>query len=86
MTAYLTDSIESSELETGFDEGVFAAAKLYPANATTNSSAGVTDLLQIDPVLCSVIQSLLPLTYMKSRRMNAMVLKTLSFIGSASVQ
>ena len=51
MTAYLTDSIDPSELETGFREGVFAAAKLYPANATTNSAAGVTDLLQIDPVL-----------------------------------
>ena len=47
MTAYLTDSIAPAELETGFREGVFAAAKLYPANATTNSAAGVTDLLQI---------------------------------------
>ena len=50
MTAYLTDSIAPAELETGFREGVFAAAKLYPVNATTNSAAGVTDLLQIDPV------------------------------------
>ena len=33
MTAYLTDSIAPAELETGFREGVFAAAKLYPANA-----------------------------------------------------
>ena len=86
MTAYLTDSIEPSVVETGFDEGVFAAAKLYPANATTNSSAGVTDLLQIDPVLCSVIQSWLPLAYPKSRRLNAMVLKVSSFIGPASIQ
>ena len=39
MTAYLTDSIAPAELETGFREGVFAAAKLYPANATTNSAA-----------------------------------------------
>lgn len=86
MTAYLTDSIEPSELETGFDEGVFAAAKLYPANATINLSAGVTDMLQIDPLLCSVIQSWLPLAHLKTRRLNAMVLKSSSFIGPASVQ
>ena len=60
MTAYLTDSIAPSELESGFREGVFAAAKLYPANATTNSAAGVTDLLQLDPVL-AVLRHHLPL-------------------------
>ena len=32
-------------------DGVFTAAKLYPANATTNSAAGVTDLAQIASVL-----------------------------------
>ena len=51
MTAYLTDSISPSELEHGFQEGVFTAAKLYPANATTNSAAGVSDLSQITAVL-----------------------------------
>ena len=61
MTAYLTDSIDPSELETGFREGVFAAAKLYPANATTNSAAGVTDLLQIDPVLETMARIGMPL-------------------------
>jgi len=40
MTAYLTDSIDPAELERGFADGVFSAAKLYPANATTNSAAG----------------------------------------------
>ena len=61
MTAYLTDSIAPSELESGFREGVFAAAKLYPANATTNSAAGVTDLLQIDPVLETMARIGMPL-------------------------
>ena len=60
MTAYLTDSIAPAELEQDF-EGVFAAAKLYPANATTNSAAGVTDLLQIDPVLETMARIGMPL-------------------------
>lgn len=51
MTAYLTDHIDPSELERGFTEGVFTAAKLYPANATTNSAAGVSDLSRISKVL-----------------------------------
>ena len=51
MTAYLTDDIAPDEIERGFREGVFTAAKLYPANATTNSAAGVTDLRHIHEVL-----------------------------------
>ena len=51
MTAYLTDHLDPSELERGFAEGVFTAAKLYPANATTNSAAGVSDLSRISKVL-----------------------------------
>ena len=51
MTAYLTDDFDPDELERGFVEGVFAAAKLYPANATTNSAAGVSDLALIAPLL-----------------------------------
>ena len=51
MTAYLTDDIPPEEIEIGFRDGVFTAAKLYPANATTNSAAGVTDLLRINSVL-----------------------------------
>src|SRR5205807_3104611 len=31
--------------------GVFTGVKLYPANATTNSAAGVTDYRRIMPVL-----------------------------------
>lgn len=51
MTAYLTDNISADELRAGFEAGVFAAAKLYPAGATTNSDAGVSDVANIMPVL-----------------------------------
>ena len=61
MTAYLTDGTEPDELERGFRTGVFTAAKLYPANATTNSAAGVTDLARIDSVLASMQRTGMPL-------------------------
>lgn len=51
MTAYLTDASDPEELARGFASGVFTAAKLYPANATTNSSHGVSDVGAIRPVL-----------------------------------
>jgi dihydroorotase len=51
MTCYLTDDADPGELEAGFAEGVFAAAKLYPAHATTNSARGVTDIANIRPAL-----------------------------------
>jgi dihydroorotase len=51
MTAYLTDEIDADEIETGFERGIFTACKLYPAGATTNSAAGVTDVRKIRPVL-----------------------------------
>ncbi|WP_024528538.1 MULTISPECIES: dihydroorotase [Serratia] len=51
MTCYLTDSLAAAELVNGFEQGVFTAAKLYPANATTNSSHGVSDVTGIYPLL-----------------------------------
>jgi dihydroorotase len=51
MTCYLTDETDPDDVERGFREGVLAGAKLYPANATTNSAAGVTDYRKIMPVL-----------------------------------
>ncbi len=33
MTCYLTNSLSAKELVNGFEQGVFTAAKLYPANA-----------------------------------------------------
>jgi dihydroorotase len=43
MTLYLTDNLPADEIVRAKDAGV-VAAKLYPAGATTNSDAGVTDL------------------------------------------
>jgi dihydroorotase len=43
MTLYLTDNLPADEIKRAKDAGVLAA-KLYPAGATTNSDAGVTDL------------------------------------------
>ena len=51
MTAYLSDTSDPSDLAHGFETGVFTAAKLYPAHATTNSAHGVTDVAKIHPVL-----------------------------------
>ncbi len=51
MTCYLTDAIDVQEVEQGFSEGVFSGCKLYPANATTNSELGVTDVRNLHRVL-----------------------------------
>jgi dihydroorotase len=51
MTCYLTDATDPEEVARGYEERVFAAVKLYPAHATTNSAAGVTDIARISPVL-----------------------------------
>lgn len=51
MTCYLTDDACPDEIARGFEAGVFAACKLYPAHATTNADHGVTDIRRIYPVL-----------------------------------
>jgi dihydroorotase len=51
MTCYLTDATDPREVAQGYEQGVFAAVKLYPAHATTNSAHGVTDLAGISSVL-----------------------------------
>ena len=51
MTCYLTDDADPRELTRGHAEGVLTAAKLYPANATTNSAHGVTAIENIYPAL-----------------------------------
>jgi dihydroorotase len=51
MTCYLTNATEPEEVARGWREDVFAAVKLYPARATTNSAEGVTDYDRISPVL-----------------------------------
>ncbi|HEN3646018.1 TPA: dihydroorotase [Yersinia enterocolitica] len=50
MTCYLTNTLDVNELTLGFEQGVFTAAKLYPANATTNSTHGVSDIPAIYPL------------------------------------
>ncbi|MEW6512957.1 MAG: dihydroorotase [Pseudomonadota bacterium] len=44
MTLYLTDNLPADEIDLARDSGFVHAVKLYPAGATTNSDAGVTDL------------------------------------------
>jgi dihydroorotase len=44
MTLYLTDNTSADEIRKAKQSGVVHAVKLYPAGATTNSDAGVTDL------------------------------------------
>ncbi len=43
MTLYLTDNTTATDIQRAHEAGV-VAVKLYPAGATTNSSAGVTDI------------------------------------------
>ena len=51
VTCYLTDAAHPAEVARGYEEGVFAAVKLYPAHATTNSAHGVTSIDRVMPVL-----------------------------------
>ena len=51
MTCYLTDETKPDDIERGFADSVWIAAKLYPAGATTNSASGVTDIRKIYPAL-----------------------------------
>jgi dihydroorotase len=44
MTLYLTDNTDPDEIRRAADSDFVHAVKLYPAGATTNSAAGVTDL------------------------------------------
>ena len=44
ISCYLTDATAPDEIERGFRERVWVAAKLYPAGATTNAHHGVSDI------------------------------------------
>lgn len=61
MTLYLTDNTPASEIETAVDSGIVKAVKLYPAGATTNSDAGVTDLKRCSATLETMQKLGLPL-------------------------
>jgi dihydroorotase len=51
MTLYLTDNTTAEEIRRARQSGVIHAVKLYPAGATTNSDAGVTDIRKAYPAL-----------------------------------
>ena len=61
MTCYLTDTADPGDIRHGYEDGVFAAVKLYPAGATTNSAAGVTDLSRVSGVFESMQETGMPL-------------------------
>jgi dihydroorotase len=61
IVAYLTDASDPDEMARGHSEGVFTAAKLYPAHATTGSAHGVTDIGKIMPVLERMAEIGMPL-------------------------
>ena len=61
MTCYLTDGADPGELLRGKRDGVWVAAKLYPAHATTNSAHGVTSVDKIAKGLEAMEKAGMPL-------------------------
>jgi len=61
MTCYLTDDADSNEIIEGYATGVFSAVKFYPAGATTNSNAGVTELRNVFSVFERMQEAGMPL-------------------------
>jgi dihydroorotase len=61
MTLYLTDNSDIDDIRKASTSEYIFAAKLYPAGATTNSDAGVTDIRQIYPLLDAMQEYQLPL-------------------------
>jgi dihydroorotase len=51
MTLYLTDNTTTEEIRRAKQSGFVHAVKYYPAGATTNSDAGVTDMRKAYPAL-----------------------------------
>ena len=60
MTLYLTDLLPAQEIKKAHEAGV-VAVKLYPAGATTNSDAGVTDLRKTYATLEAMQRAGMPL-------------------------
>lgn len=61
MTLYLTDNTTAAEVKKAHQSGVIHAFKLYPAGATTNSDAGVTDLKLCQSALAEMERLHMPL-------------------------
>ena len=55
MTLYLTNNTTADIIREAKQAGVIAA-KLYPAGATTNSDAAVSDLSYLDPVFAAMVE------------------------------
>ncbi len=61
MTLYLTDLTSAGEIAATASDDSIVAVKLYPAGATTNSDAGVTDLDRVTPALEAMSERGVPL-------------------------
>ncbi|MBV8659932.1 MAG: dihydroorotase [Burkholderiales bacterium] len=61
MTLYLTDTTPPDEIARVKESGFVKALKLYPAGATTNSDAGVTDISRVLPTLQAMAELGVPL-------------------------
>ena len=61
MTLYLTDNLPAEEIFAAKASGFVHAVKLYPAGATTNSDAGVTDIRRCAATLEAMQRVGLPL-------------------------
>lgn len=61
MTLYLTDETTAAEISAAQASGFVFAVKLYPAGATTNSAAGVSDLKHCHAALAQMEKLGLPL-------------------------
>ena len=57
LPCYLTDNLDLKDFELALQEKIFVGAKLYPSNATTNSSYGISDMKKIYPIF-ELLQSL----------------------------
>ncbi len=61
MTLYLTDNTRADEIRRAQASGFVYAVKYFPAGATTNSDAGVTDLLRCEAVFSAMEEIGMPL-------------------------
>ncbi len=61
MTLYLTDNTQADEIRRAKASGFVHALKYYPAGATTNSDAGVTDLKHCEAVFATMEETGFPL-------------------------
>ncbi len=61
MTLYLTEGTDPLDVEAAHASGLVKAVKLYPAGATTNSHAGVSNLENVRAVLEKMAEIGLPL-------------------------